>query len=88
MLEKNGIAIELKQILVVLMISASASFLTPISYQTNLMVMGPGGYSFIDFTKLGSGLCLVCMIAAVAITLPMAPFYADGADAIINGNGD
>ena len=45
--------------------AASASFSTPMSYQTNLMVQGPGGYAFADFLRFGLPLQLVCMLAAV-----------------------
>jgi fructose-1,6-bisphosphatase/inositol monophosphatase family enzyme len=39
-------------------VTASASFLTPIAYQTNLMVYGPGGYRFTDYVRLGAPLTL------------------------------
>jgi len=49
------------------MVAASASFITPIGYQTNLMVYGPGGYRFSDYLKLGLPMCLI--VAALAVTL-------------------
>lgn len=52
---------------VMVMISASASFITPIGYQTNLMVMGPGGYHFSDYFKLGAPLSV--LVASIALLL-------------------
>ena len=48
-----------------LTMAASASFSTPVSYQTNLMVAEPGRYSFAHFLKFGLPLQLVCMLATV-----------------------
>lgn len=52
-----------------IMISASASFATPIGYQTNLMIYGPGGYRFRDFMRIGVPLNLLIVI----VTLFLAP---------------
>ncbi len=48
-------------------IAASASFLTPIGYQTNLMVMGPGGYRFRDYARVGWPVTILVMTISVAI---------------------
>jgi len=53
---------------------AGCNFITPIGYQTNLMVYGPGGYRFLDYTRLGIPLTLLIMIIC-AIAAPLAfPF--------------
>jgi di/tricarboxylate transporter len=51
---------------IIVMIGASASFATPIGYQTNLMVQGPGGYRFSDYMKIGIPLGI--LTGAVAVT--------------------
>ena len=59
---------------VAVMVAASAGFITPIGYQTNLMVMGPGGYRFADFLRFGAPLNFVCGIIAVALIPLVWPF--------------
>jgi di/tricarboxylate transporter len=54
---------------IVIALGASLSFLTPIGYQTNLMVYGPGGYRFGDFARLGVPLNLI----TIALTLLIVP---------------
>ncbi|MFO8184231.1 MAG: SLC13 family permease [Candidatus Aegiribacteria sp.] len=44
---------------------AAANFITPVGYQTNLMVYGPGGYRFGDFLKAGLPLKVICAVIAV-----------------------
>ena len=59
---------------VALTISAAASFATPIGYQTNLMVYGPGGYRFTDYLRLGIPLSLLVGMVSL-ILIPMVwPF--------------
>ena len=53
--------------ILVVAIAASASFITPIGYQTNLMVFGPGGYNFKDFLKVGFPLSIIYMITTILI---------------------
>lgn len=51
---------------VAVMFGASASFATPMAYQTNLMVMGAGGYVFSDYLRIGLPMTLVTGVSAVA----------------------
>ncbi|MEZ5534863.1 MAG: SLC13 family permease [Thiolinea sp.] len=50
---------------IAIMIAASASFITPIGYQTNLMVYGPGGYRLSDYLRLGIPLSLITGFTAI-----------------------
>ncbi|MBQ0760098.1 MAG: SLC13 family permease [Zhongshania sp.] len=59
---------------VTLMMAASASFATPIGYQTNLMVYGPGDYRFSDFFKIGIPLTVIVGVATVLIAPIIWPF--------------
>jgi len=49
--------------------AASAAFLTPISYQTNLIIYGPGGYNFKDFFKIGLPVNLIYLSIAMAMIM-------------------
>ena len=53
--------IDARDAAVAVALSASASFMTPVSYQTNLMVYGPGGYKFGDYMRLGAPLTVVVL---------------------------
>ncbi len=57
-----------------IMMAASASFATPIGYQTNLMVYGPGGYRFTDYVRIGLPLNILLGLAAVSIIPIFWPF--------------
>jgi di/tricarboxylate transporter len=65
-LDPRGVAIAVA-------VAASASFLTPIGYQTNTMVYGPGGYHFFDYARLGAPLTL----AVVAVLVLLVPVFWD-----------
>jgi di/tricarboxylate transporter len=57
-------------LMMVMALAASASFMTPISHPANVMVMGPGGYRFVDYLKVGLGLTLV-VAATILLVLPV-----------------
>jgi di/tricarboxylate transporter len=59
---------------IVVMIAAAASFATPIGYQTNLMVYGPGGYRFSDYLRIGAPLSLIAGVITVVLTPLIWPF--------------
>lgn len=52
---------------VCMVLAASCEFVTPIGYQTNLMVMGPGGYTWRDYARYGGPLTLLCGVVAVGV---------------------
>ena len=65
--EQQGI--DRDQMAYLLMLAASASFMSPFGYQTNLMVYGPGGYVFADFLRFGVPMQVVQMVVSVGVVL-------------------
>ncbi|SES18921.1 Di-and tricarboxylate transporter [Gracilibacillus ureilyticus] len=61
----NRLSVDPMAFLVLITIGASASFLSPIGYQTNLIVYGPGGYKFSDYIKVGLPLSLIMMVTTI-----------------------
>ena len=68
------LGVSMMPFVMVIMIGASASFSSPIGYQTNLMVYGPGGYRFTDFIRVGLPLNVLFGIIAVAVAPLVYPF--------------
>lgn len=64
--------------IIAVMMAASAGFATPIGYQTNLMVYGPGGYRFGDYLKIGIPLDLLVGTITVLVAPWVWPFYPAG----------
>ncbi len=52
---------------IAIMFAASASFITPLGYQTNLMVYGPGGYRFTDYARLGMPLSITAGVVSLSL---------------------
>ncbi len=63
----NTLGVSQKPFIMAVMIAASVALATPISYQTNLMVYGPGGYRFSDYLKIGVPLSLLLWIMTVVL---------------------
>lgn len=66
----NELGYDPRPFVVAVMFSATLAFATPIGYQTNMMVYGPGGYKFSDYVRVGVPLNLItCIIATIMIPI-------------------
>jgi di/tricarboxylate transporter len=71
-----GLGLDARPFAVAVMFGSSASFATPIGYQTNTYVFGAGGYRFIDFPRVGVPLNLILWVAASILIPVFWPFAA------------
>lgn len=60
----SDLGVDPRPLVIAVMFAASASFATPISYQTNTMVYAAGDYRFVDFVKIGIPMNIVVGITA------------------------
>lgn len=70
----KSLGVDFTPFVIAIMMAGSASFATPIGYQTNLMVYGPGGYTLKDFLRIGIPMNIVACIATVGLTPIFFPF--------------
>ena len=68
------LAVSPQPVLMSVTVAAAASFLTPVATPVNMMVMGPGGYRFGDYWKLGLPLLLLFFVVAVVLVPVFWPF--------------
>ena len=68
------LSVDAMPFVIAIAMGATASFATPIGYQTNLMVMGPGGYHFSDFVRVGLPLSILVWITAILVIPLFWPF--------------
>jgi di/tricarboxylate transporter len=69
----QGMGVSVDSFLVAIIIGVSCAFLTPIGHQSNTLVMGPGGYKFGDYWRMGLLLEIVVVIVAVPLILFFFP---------------
>jgi len=69
----TGLGYKPEAFLMAVAVGAGCDFLTPIGHQCNTLVMGPGGYRFGDYARLGAPLSLLVVLAGVPLILAVWP---------------
>lgn len=70
----EGLGVNFMPFAIALTVAAASAFATPVGYQTNLMVYGPGGYRSSDFLRIGGPLSLLVWVTTVIVTPLAFPF--------------
>ncbi|MBT9244518.1 SLC13 family permease [Gemmobacter fulvus] len=71
----HQLGVDPRPFVVAVMFSATLAFATPIGYQTNMMVYGPGGYKFLDFTRIGVPMNIITWLLCSALIPLIWPLY-------------
>jgi di/tricarboxylate transporter len=69
-----GMGVSTDPFLMSVAIGASCAFLTPIGHQSNTLVMGPGGYKFGDYWRMGLPLEVIIVLVAIPLIMLVWPF--------------
>ena len=64
-----------KAVLMAIAVAASCAFASPVGTPPNTLVLGPGGYKFMDYVKCGTGLVIVCFIVSLVVIPIVWPFF-------------
>jgi di/tricarboxylate transporter len=70
----NGLGVSPYPMMMAVAVSASAAFLSPVGHPANVLIMGPGGYRFSDFLKVGIPLTLVVLVVSLLVIPIFWPF--------------
>jgi di/tricarboxylate transporter len=70
----NDLGVSPYPLMMAVAVSASAAFLSPVGHSANILVMGPGGYRFADYTKVGIPLTLVVLVVVLLVLPIFWPF--------------
>lgn len=70
----QGLGVSIDPFLMAVAVGASSTYLTPIGHQSNLLVMGPGGYKFGDYWRMGLPLDMLIVSVAIPLILMVWPF--------------
>ena len=62
-------------VLLAIAVAASCAFATPVGTPTNTLVLGPGGFKFMDYVKAGTGLVIVCFVISLILIPMFWPFF-------------
>jgi anion transporter len=71
----KGIGASPHAVLIAIAVAASCAFATPVGTPPNTLVLGPGGYRFMDYVKAGTGLVIVCFIVSLIVIPLVWPFF-------------
>ena len=71
----KGLGASPHAVMMAIAIAASCAFATPVGTPPNTLVLGPGGYKFMDYVKAGTGLVIVSMIVSVIVIPLVWPFF-------------